>query len=115
MAAPVRGAWSIGSSWLVWSGDSKLQLVAEGRDLPVQWTFALNDLEPVGAPIEENNQLWIACRNGTVVVIDPKQGHEIGRRQIPQALTMGLKRLDGSLFAVACDGALYRLDAVAGQ
>lgn len=115
MPSPVRGLWAVGSSWLIWSGDSKLQLVTEGRDLPVQWTFALKDLEPVGVPMEENNRLWIACRNGTVVVIDGKQGHEIGRRQIPQALTMGLKKLDGSLFAVACDGALYRLDPVADQ
>lgn len=115
MAAPVRGAWSVDSSWLIWSGDSKLQLVAEGPELPVQWTFTLKDLEPVGAPYEEGNQLWIACRNGTVIVLDAMKGNEVGRQQIPQALTMGLKKLDGSLFAVACDGALYRLDTVGGQ
>jgi len=115
LAAPARGLWSVGSSWLVWSGDSKLQLFSEGNDLPVQWTFALKDLEPVGAPVEDNNQLWIACRNGTVIALDLSQGHEVRRLQVPQVLSMGLKKLDGSLFAVACDGALYRLDSVGGQ
>ncbi len=114
-AAPVRGLWSTSSSWLVWSGDGKLQSVSEGRDLPLRWSLELKGLEPAGPPMEEGDQLWIACRDGTVMAVDARSGNETRRLQIPQALTMGLKKLDGSLFAVACDGAMYRLDSADGQ
>jgi outer membrane protein assembly factor BamB/TolA-binding protein len=112
--ATVRGLWSTGSSWLVWSGDRKLHALSEGRDLPIRWSLDLKELEPAGAPVEVGDQLWIACRNGTVLAVDARSGTESRRIQFPQALTMGLKQLDGGLFAVACDGALYRLDQAAG-
>jgi outer membrane protein assembly factor BamB len=106
----VRGVWHEGSSWLVWTGDGKLHSLADGRDLPIRWSLELKDLEPAGAPVLDGDLLKIACRDGAVLTVDAMTGKESGRVKVPQALTSGLKRFDDHLFAIACDGTLYRLD-----
>lgn len=108
--SPVRGLWLAGSSWLVWSGDGKLNCISEGRDLPIRWSLDLKGLEPAGPPLEDGQKLWIACRDGSVISVDSGNGTDTGRLRVPQALTMGLKKFDDAVFAVACDGALYRLE-----
>lgn len=110
-AAPVRGHWTTASSWLIWSGDGKLQSVSDGRDLPVRWSLDLKGLEPAGAPWEDGDLLWIACRNGTVLAVDARTGVESRRQRVPQSLTHGVKKLGDAMYAVSCDGALYRLDS----
>jgi hypothetical protein len=108
----VRGVWPSSSGWLVWSGDGKLHALSEGRDLPIQWSFELKELQPVGTPLEIGEQLWIACRDGTVLALNTQTGVKSAEHQIPQVLTMGVKRLNEQLFAIACDGTFYRLDSV---
>ncbi|MFO1046269.1 MAG: PQQ-binding-like beta-propeller repeat protein [Planctomycetaceae bacterium] len=108
-AAPVRGTWVAGSNWLVWGGDGKLHSVSSGRDLPIQWSLDLNGVELVGRPLQEGDQIWLAARDGTVIVADV-MGKEIRRIQVPQALSMGVKKIGDGLFAVASDGAFYRVD-----
>lgn len=110
----VRGVWPLSSGWLVWSGDGKLHGLSDGRELQTQWSFDLKELQPVGAPLETGDQLWFACRDGTVIALNAQSGHESARHRIPQLLTMGVKKLNERLFAVACDGTLYRLEP-AGQ
>ena len=109
-AEAVRGLWSADSSCVVWTGDGKLQQLSEGRDLPVRWTFELKGLELAGSPLQDGGQLWFACRNGVVIAVDAATGIESHRLRVPQALTTGLRKLGDGTFAVACDGALYRLD-----
>ena len=113
--AVIRGLWSTSSHWVTWTGDGKLIALAEGRDLPVRWTIELKGLEPSGAPLEEGDQIWIACRDGTVLNIDLRTGNEIRRTKIPQALTMGVRKLAGGYYGVAADGALYRMNLNGGQ
>lgn len=110
LAAPIRGAWTLETSSLVWSGDGKLNLISDGRDLPVRWSFDLKGLSPIGVPIEEGSLIWCACRDGTIIGLNSQTGAESRRLNVPQILTMGLKRLDDGWFAVACDGTLYRLN-----
>ena len=108
--AAVRGHWTAGNLWLIWS-DGKLHAVAEGRDLPIRWSIDLKGQEPCGAPLVDGNTLWIACRNGTVLVIDSKNSDQVRRQQLPQTLAMGIQKLGEAFFAVSCDGALYRLES----
>ncbi|HEY4261904.1 MAG TPA: PQQ-binding-like beta-propeller repeat protein, partial [Schlesneria sp.] len=110
LPAPIRGAWPLESSWLVWSGDSKLSLLSDGRDLPVRWSFDLKELSIAGEPVQDGDLIWIACRDGTVIGVNSQSGVETRRLRVPQSLTMGLKKLDDRWFAVACDGTLYRLN-----
>jgi outer membrane protein assembly factor BamB len=112
---PVRGVWLAGQSNLVWSGDGKLHSVTAGRDLPIRWSLDLKGSEPAGAPLERNDQLWIACRDGTVLVVDISTGRELRRILIPQVLRMGLKVLGDGMYAVASDGTMYRADHQGGN
>jgi hypothetical protein len=113
--APIKGLWAVGSGCVVWTSDGKVLSIADGRDLPVQWSLDLKGLHVAGAPLSESDQLWIACRDGTVVVVDQKVGAEIRRIRIPQALSMGIQKLDAGLFAVCMDGTLYPIDAGRAQ
>ncbi len=110
LPAPIRGTWPLENSWLVWSGDSKLNLLTDGRDLPVRWSFDLKELSIAGEPVQDGDLIWIACRDGTVIGVNSQSGAETRRLRVPQSLTMGLKKLDDRWFAVACDGTLYRLN-----
>eukprot|EP00456_Euglypha_rotunda_P056119 TRINITY_DN45_c0_g1_i1.p1 TRINITY_DN45_c0_g1~~TRINITY_DN45_c0_g1_i1.p1 ORF type:complete len:1196 (+),score=243.46 TRINITY_DN45_c0_g1_i1:7991-11578(+) len=108
--APIQGGWSLDSSWLVWSADGKLHQLTEGRDLPIRWSFDLKGLNIAGAPVQDGEVIWVACRDGSVLGMNSQTGAEIRRLHLPQSLTMGLKKLDDRWFAVACDGTLYQLD-----
>lgn len=108
-AAPVRGTWAVGTTWLVWSGDGKLHAVSTGRDLPLRWSLDLKGAELAGSPLLEGNQIWLAARDGTVIVADT-EGKELRRIQVPQALSMGIKKLGDGLFAIAIDGAIHRVN-----
>ncbi len=110
LPAPIRGTWPLECAWLVWCGDSKLNLLTDGRDLPVRWSFDLKELSIAGEPVQDGDLIWIACRDGTVVGVNSQSGAEVRRLRVPQSLTMGLKKLDDRWFAVACDGTLYRLN-----
>ncbi|MBS0201618.1 MAG: PQQ-binding-like beta-propeller repeat protein [Planctomycetes bacterium] len=114
-AATVRGLWAADSGCLVWTGDGTLHLLSDGRDLPLRWSLALKGLEPAGAPLLTDGKFWIACRDGTVLAIDAAAGTESRRLRVPQALTTGLKKLGDDTYAVACDGALYRLNLAGDQ
>jgi hypothetical protein len=107
--APVRGVWSVGQLWLIWADDA-ITAVAEGRDLPIRWSFDLKGLQPVGQPLELGRQIWLASRDGQIVAIDTTTGMQAHRQQIPQVLTTGLKKLDDGVFAIACDGTFYRIN-----
>ncbi len=109
--APVRGLWSVGEQLLVWAGDDKLHAVSEGRELPERWAFTLGRRDLAGSPAEWFGQLWIACRDGTVVALDLATGKETRTVVIPQTLGLGLRVIGEDLVAVACDGTLYRIDA----
>ncbi len=107
--SPVRGVWSVGESLLVWSGDEKLHAVTPGRELPERWSLALTNRRPAGAPVEWSGRIWVACRDGLVVALEPATGVESQRIELPQTLSLGLRVIGDDLFAVACDGSLYRL------
>lgn len=113
LTAPIRGAWSVKDSWLITS-DGKLQLLAEGRELPIRWSYDLRGREPVGPVLSEQGQVWLACRNGTVLIIDEQTGTEVRQLEAPQSLTSGLRKLDGQIFAIACDGTVYRVPQAEG-
>ncbi len=108
-AAPVRGTWAVGTTWLVWGGDGKVHAVSAGRDLPLQWSLDLKGVELAGSPLLEGNQIWLAARDGTVILADT-EGKELRRIQVPQALSMGIKTLADGVFAIAIDGAMYRVN-----
>ena len=110
-AAPVRGVWSVGETLLVWAGDDKLQAVSAGKVLPERWSMSLTSRQPAGAPVEWSGQIWVACRDGLVLALDPASGKESRRIELPQVLSLGLRVIGDDLFAVACDGTMYRIEA----
>ena len=109
--APVRGVWTVGESLLVWSGDDKLNAISAGKELPERWVMPLAGCRPAGAPVEWSGQIWMACVDGLVVAFDPATGKESRRIELPQVLSLGLRLIGDDLFAIACDGTLYRIDA----
>ncbi|MBC8113713.1 MAG: PQQ-binding-like beta-propeller repeat protein, partial [Candidatus Saccharimonas sp.] len=110
-AAPVRGVWSVGESLLVWAGDDKLHAVSTGKELPERWMMSVESHQPAGSPVEWSGSIWVACRDGLVLALDPVSGKESRRIELPQVLSLGLRVIGDGLFAIACDGAVYRIDA----
>jgi hypothetical protein len=70
----------------------------------------LGDLEPTGPLILKGTNVWLACGNGTVLVLNSESGGEVRRLEMPQRLSLGLRQIQENLFAVAVDGTLYRLE-----
>ena len=110
LAAPIKNTWPLGANILVQAGDGQLHCLADGKTLPEQWTFDLARLDPTGPAIIKNDQVWLACRNGTVLVLNPTSGKEIRRIELPQMLSLGLRQVQENLLAVGIDGTLYRLE-----
>ena len=111
--APVRSLWVVGNSQLVWSGDDILHAVSAGKELSVRWSLSLANRQPAGSPVMWQDQLWLACRDGTVLAIDMANGHELQRLQQPQVLSLGLQIIGDHLFAIACDGTMYQMESKA--
>ena len=110
LAAPVKNVWTLGTNVLIKAGDRKLHCLAEGKTLPERWSFDLGDLEPTGPVILKGTNVWLACGNGTVLVLNSESGGEVRRLEMPQRLSLGLRQIQENLFAVAVDGTLYRLE-----
>jgi len=109
--APVRGVWTVGESLFVWAGDDKLNAVSAGKELPERWAIPLTGHKPAGAPVEWSGRIWLACSDGLVVSLDPTTGKESRRIELPQVLSLGLRVIGDDLFAIACDGTMYRIEA----
>jgi hypothetical protein len=93
-----------------------LHCLADGKELPESWRFDLKGLNPTGPLLLKDNQAWLACREGTVIVLNAATGAEVRRIPIPQTLSLGLRQvgtlqssIDG-LVAVGSDGTIYRLN-----
>lgn len=110
LPASISNMWSVGEYTIVQAGDQKLHCLADGKDLPERWTFDLEKLDPTGAIISRDGSLWLACRNGTVLALNAQTGEEQRRIDLPQAISLGLKKLDQSLVAVAVDGTVYSIE-----
>jgi outer membrane protein assembly factor BamB/TolA-binding protein len=110
LTAPIKNIWPLGANLLVQAGDRKLHCLAEGKTLMEQWSFDLSNLDPVGPVILKDDHVWFACQNGTVIVLNRESGVEVRRIAVPQSLSVGLRQIQETLFAVACDGTLYRLE-----
>ena len=108
---PVRGVWTVGELLLVWAGDDTLHASSAGKELPLRWSLPLTGHRPAGVPVEWLGQIWMACRDGMIVALDPKTGKESRPLELPQALSLGMRVVGDNLFAVACDGTLYRIEA----
>ena len=110
LTAPIKNTWPLGDNILIQAGDGKLHCLADGKTLAEQWTFDLAGLDPIGPAILKGDQLWLACRNGTILVLNPTSGSEVRRITLPQQLSLGLRQAQESLVAVGSDGTLYRLE-----
>lgn len=110
LPAPVKNLWPIGTNTLALAGDGKLHSLADGKEMPEQWTFDLKSLQPLGIPIIKDDMIWLGCRDGTVLVLNPTTGAEIRRVSVPQSLSIGLRQAGELLYAVATDGTLYRME-----
>ncbi len=110
LTAPIKNIWPVGANLLVQAGDGKLHYLAEGKTLMEQWSFDLLKLDPVGPVIIKDDHVWIACQNGTILILNRETGVETRRIAVPQSLSIGLRQIQETLFAVGSDGALYRLD-----
>ncbi|MBC8115165.1 MAG: hypothetical protein H7062_12345, partial [Candidatus Saccharimonas sp.] len=89
----------------------KLHAVSAGKELPERWMMSVEGHQPAGSPVEWSGSIWVACRDGLVVALDPASGKESRRIELPQVLSLGLRLIGDGLFAIACDGAVYRIEA----
>lgn len=110
LPAPIRQLWSFEPLTIVATGDGKLHSFADGKELNELWTFESGPLEPLGPIVTKGDDLWLACRNGTILVLNSKSGEERRRIELPQQLSLGLRQIKDDLFAVAIDGTLYRVE-----
>ena len=110
LTAPIKNLWNVSSHTLVQAGDRKLHCLVDGKDLPERWTFDLANLEPKGPAYLKDDAIWLGCRNGTILVLSLKNGTEVRRIQLPQSLSLGLRKFNEKLIAVAVDGTIYRAD-----
>lgn len=93
---------------LVWSpgalhGIPLAELQAEG------WTLPLGGLHIVGTPLFEGDLASFATSSGVIVTVDWKAGREVRRETLPQSLSGHVLTLGQSHYAIAADGAVYRL------
>jgi outer membrane protein assembly factor BamB len=110
LTVPIRGVWLAGQSIVVYAGDHKLYCLAEGNGLPEKWSIDIGPLDPVGPIVVKDNGLWLACRSGTVLVLNAETGVETRRLELPQSLSLGLRQINETLIVVACDGTIYRVE-----
>lgn len=110
LPAPVRNLWSAGFTTIVQAGDGKLHCLSDGNDLPENWVYDLKGLNPTGPLISRGGVLWIACRDGTILVLNASSGQEARRLSVPQSLSLGLRQVAETIYAIASDGTLYRLE-----
>lgn len=73
------------------------------------WTLPLDGLNLVGRPLISGDQARLASANGVVVTFDWKTGKELHRETLPQGLTGRLVTIENDDYAIALDGAVYRL------
>ena len=109
-APPIRRLWSVDKTTLISAGDGKLYCLADGKALPENWTFEINQLEPIGQAIIEGDSVWIGCRDGTILVLNAKTGAVTRRINLPQSLSLGVRRIKDTMIAVAVDGTIYRIE-----
>lgn len=76
------------------------------------WTLPLPDLRIVGRPLIRGDRVRIAASQGVVVTVDWRTGKELQRETLPQMLSGELVTIDGEDYALAIDGAVYRLGSV---
>lgn len=110
LTEPIRNVWSAADKLIVQAGDGKLHCLSDGKELPESWVYDLNGLNPIGPVITQSDALWFGCRDGTIVVLSLASGAEVRRLSVPQSLSLGLRQVGDTLFAVAADGMLYRIE-----
>jgi len=109
---PILGMTLLENDLLVWDAKS-LRLTDPAHDFADRWSLALDGLQPVGRVIARDNQLWIACRDGQILLLDRTTGQQLRRSELPQSLTWGLIAVADEIWAVATDSTLYRVDIAA--
>ncbi len=75
------------------------------------WTLPLPDLRIVGRPLVRGDHVRFASSIGVVVTVDWRTGKELHRETVPQALSGDLVTIDNEDYAIAIDGAVYRLSS----
>jgi hypothetical protein len=107
----LRGVSGVsGQSAFVWN-DRTLRLVDLEHDFADRWTLDLSGLMPVGQAVVRGTQAWLGCANGVVLQLDLATGQVLSRTVAPQSLSLGAIAIQGTPWAVAVDGTLYRLPA----
>ncbi|GIX03116.1 MAG: hypothetical protein KatS3mg113_0122 [Planctomycetaceae bacterium] len=112
--------WSAGVVRALWPGqgeafieleEGKLIRVQEGQTAPeTAWSLDLQGRRLAGAPLVHGSHVWLACTSGDVWSILLGSSDIVERRLAPQELGWGVILLGNTLWVVARDGTLYRLD-----
>ena len=73
------------------------------------WSLPLDGLTVVGRPLVRGDRVRVATSNGIVVTLDWRTGKELHRETLPQALSGLMTTIDQHDYAIALDGAVFRL------
>ena len=109
LPASVRAIWPANDRLLAQCGDGTACLVVPGDERKVAWTTPLGEFQASAAPHVADGKLWLAGARGEVVSLDAAAGQVTKRQQAPQESSLGVREIGGTLWFVAVDGALYRL------
>jgi len=108
LSANVRAIQPAAKDLLAQLTDGTVVLIASGSD-SVAWQAELGAFTLAGTPHVTESSLWVADVHGTLAELDRQTGRVLRKKQVPQALGLGVREIAGTLWAVAVDGALYRL------
>ncbi|MBI1346134.1 PQQ-binding-like beta-propeller repeat protein [bacterium] len=108
-ANPILGIAVVENDVLAWDADA-LRLLDPANDFADRWSIPLKSLRPVGRVMIKDDDLWIACQSGEVLVLNRQTGEERGRHVVPQNLTWGIWSQGSEIWAIATDSTLYRLE-----
>jgi hypothetical protein len=105
----VRAIWPLGDRLLVQLVDGTASLISRGEQTRIEWSAPLADVRLIGAPWTTDAVIWVAGSRGELLALDRATGRVMQRKQCPQELSVGACEIGGTVWAVAVDGALYRV------
>jgi outer membrane protein assembly factor BamB len=109
LPASVSGLWAVDGKLLAQTADHQLWLFAAGATGQPEWKSQQASFPVLDALLVGDSEVWVAGPQGQLVALRKESGDIVRRKQVPQALGLGVHELAGVLWAVAVDGTLYRV------
>ena len=104
--------WVNSSGVLVEMGGGVLHCYDVGSEWTLRWQLKLPAQTLAGRPLWEKDRLWVACRDGQVMLVDSGDGGVIAQCALNQPLAGGPRRLGNVVFVTTADGTLINVQSL---